>query len=300
MQPGKLYLRIFLLAAIVFQITSCTEKESIEKEEWQPLFNGKDHSGWTIKIAGEKLNENYKNTFRVEDSMLRIMYDQYDKFDGKFGHIYSNMAFTHYKLRFQYRFIGRGLPDAPVWADRNSGIMLHSQSAQSMEISQEFPVSLEMQLLADTGRNDRTTGNICTPGTRIYLSNSLRPEHCINSNSKSYPVNVWVNAIIEVYGDSLIRHIIEKDTVLTYTKPTIGGGFITPEQSWASTNIMDSTIWINRANTPSTEGYIALQAESSAVDFRRLEILSLAGCMDPKAKNYKSYYTKADNNKCQY
>jgi hypothetical protein len=55
-----------------------------------------------------------------------------------------------------------------------------------------------------------------------------------------------------------------------------------------------------KANTPLSEGYIALQAESQPVDFRRIEILNLVGCMDNKAKNYKSYYIKADNSKCQY
>jgi hypothetical protein len=228
------------------------------------------------------------------------MYDQYDRFDWKFGHIYTTQSYSHYILRFQYRFIGRALPDAPVWADRNSGVMLHSQSAESMGANQEFPVSLEMQLLADTGNNDRTTGNICTPGTQIVLSGVPRTEHCINAVSKYYPENTWVNATIEVYGDSLIRHIIETDTVLTYTKPTIGGGFISPEQSWLSAHITDSLLWINKANTSLSAGHIALQAEGSPVDFRRLEILNLVGCKDPKAKNYKSYYTKADDRQCQY
>ena len=45
---------------------------------------------------------------------------------------------------------------------------------------------------------------------------------------------------------------------------------------------------------------IALQAESQPVDFRRIELLNLVGCTDPKAKNYKDYYIKSDNLQCKY
>jgi len=101
---------------------------------------------------------------------------------------------------------------------------------------------------------------------------------------------------VEVNGDSLVRHIIEGDTILTYTKPIIGGG----AYSWTSAHITDSLAWINKANTPLTEGYIALQAESQPVAFRRIELLNLVGCKDPKAKNYKPYYVKNDESKCIY
>jgi hypothetical protein len=286
--------------AIVLLFISCKQSENTGTEEWTPLFNGKDLSGWDIKVAGQPLNDNYKNTFIVQDSMLRIVYDQYEKFDGKFAHLYTQTPYSYYKLKFEYRFTGKHLPDAAVWADRNSGVMIHSQSAKSMELKQDFPVSLEMQLLADTGKNDRPTGNICTPGTQVHISDSLIPDHCINSNSKFYNLDVWVKGIVEVYGDSLVRHIIEGDTVLTYTKPIIGGGFVGSAYSWNAAHITDSMVWINKNNTPLTEGYIALQAESQPVDFRKIELLNLVGCMDPKAKNYKPYYVKNNESMCKY
>jgi len=299
---GKMLLeKIFMMSAIVLVLGSCNQAaENTASEEWIPLFNGKDLSGWDIKIAGQSLNDNYKNTFRVQDSMLRVVYDDYEKFDGRFGHIYTQSPYSFYKLRFQYRFMGKHLADAPVWGDRNSGVMVHSQSAKSLELKQDFPVSLEMQLLADTGKNDRPTGNICTPGTQVHISDSLSLDHCVNSSSKFYKVGDWVSGIVEVYGDSLVRHIIEGDTVLTYTKPIIGGGFVGGGFGWSFGHITDSLVWINKANTPLTEGYIALQAESQPVDFRKIEILNLVGCMDPKAKNYKPYFVKNDPGKCRY
>jgi hypothetical protein len=47
-------------------------------------------------------------------------------------------------------------------------------------------------------------------------------------------------------------------------------------------------------------GSISLQAESHPVEFRKVELLNLAGCMDPQAVNYKPWYIKAENHLCQY
>ena len=264
------------------------------------MFNGKDLTGWDIKIKDHPINENYENTFRIEDSMIRVSYSDYKKFDNQFGHLYSQAPYSYYKLKVQYRFVGDHVADAPSWSDRNSGVMLHSQSAKSIELHQDFPVSLEFQFLCGNGKDTVPTGNVCTPGTFITYEGKPYLEHIMNSNSKTYLKNEWISAEADVYGDSLIRHIINGDTVLTYTKPMIGEGFVGSEHSWTSANIMDSTVWINKANTPLKEGYIALQAESQPVDFRRIELLSLVGCMDSKAKNYKDYYIKPDNSQCKY
>ena len=289
-----------ILFFVLVAVCSCTENIDNNKEEWQPLFNGKDLSGWEIKIKDYPLNDNYKNTFRVEDSMIKVSYSDYEKFDNHFGHIYTQTPYSYYKLKLQYRFTGNHLADAPDWADRNSGIMLHSQSAKSMELHQSFPVSLEFQFLCGNGKDTVTTGNVCTPGTVINFNGKRYIEHIQKSNSKTFLKNEWVSGIAEVYGDSLIRHIINGDTVLTYTKLMIGEGFVSPEYNWATGNITDSLLWINKVNTPLSEGHIALQAESQPVDFRRIEILNLVGCMDTKAKNFKNYYIKANNSKCIY
>jgi hypothetical protein len=296
--PNKLFYTCCLFLSVL--VIKCTKKNERNKEEWLPVFNGKDLAGWDIKIAGQPLNDNYKNTFRVEDSMLRISYDQYEKFDNKFGHLYYKTPLSYYKLRFQYRFIGNHLADAPEWGDKNSGVMIHSQSAQSLDINQPFPVSLEMQLLGGKDSGTITTGNICTPGTQVHIHNSLITDHCTNSTSKTYNGQQWVSGIVEVFGDSLVRHIINGDTVLTYEKPVIGGGFVSESYNWTDAQITDSLFWINKAGSPLKEGYIALQAESQPLDFRRIELLNLVGCTDRKAKNYKDYYIKSDNNQCKY
>ena len=296
-------LTIFYLLLIALVCQSCNNnygKKEISKEEWESLFNGKDLNGWDIKIKDHPLNENYKNTFRIEDSMIRVVYNDYKKFDNQFGHLYTTKPYSYYKLKLQYRFVGEHLVDAPEWADRNSGVMLHSQSAQSVNLNQNFPVSLEFQFLCGNGKDTVPTGSVCTPGTFITYKGKPFLDHIKNSNSKTYLKNEWINAEAEVYGDSLIRHIINGDTVLTYTNPMIGEGFVSKTNNWTWAGITDSLIWINKANSPLKEGHIALQAESQPVDFRRIEILDLVGCTDPKAKNYKTYYIRSDNSQCKY
>lgn len=281
-------------------IAQASAQTNADRQEWIKLFNGKDLSGWDIKIAGQPLNDNYKNTFRVENGILRIAYDKYQNFDGKYGHLYYNKPFSYYIVRFTYRFVGNQTPGGAAWNVRNSGVMIHSQSAKSLSIGQDFPVSLEIQLLGGLGKGPRHTANLCTPGTQVYMNGKLNPAHCIDSDSKTYDGDRWVTAEAIVFGDSVIHHVVEGDTVMTYQRPEIGGGFVSPDYDWKDAHIDNGQYWISRANTPLKEGYIALQAESHPIDFRSVEVLNLQGCTDPKALNYKSYYVKSDNTQCRY
>lgn len=287
------------LLGLAVAAISCSKPDP-GHQEWVSLFNGKDLEGWDVKIAGYALNDNFGNTFRVEDSLLRVDYSGYEKFEGKFGHIYYQHPYSYYRIRVQYRFHGNQLQGGPAWAYFNSGVMLHSQSAQSVNLHQTFPVSLEMQLLSSDSVLQRHTGNLCTPGTQVRLGGELKTDHCIDSHSEFYQPDRWITAEAVVLGDSVVHHIIEGDTVLTYQKPIVGGGFVSPGNSWTVNGFTDSLYWMNRSGSPLTEGYIALQAESHPVDFRKIEVLNLRGCTDPKAKNYKSYYLKSENATCIY
>ncbi len=289
-----------LITVCVLLAGLSAQAQNPDKEEWESLFNGKDLSGWDIKIAGHDLNDNYKNTFRVEDGIIRLSYDEYEQFDGKFGHMYYNKPYSYYKLKFQYRFVGNQIKGGAAWNVRNSGIMLHSQSAASNSKGQDFPVSLELQLLGGLGTGERHTGNLCTPGTEVFIDGKLNTNHCIDSKSKTYDGDQWVSAEALVFGDSLIHHIIENEIVLTYTKPRIGGGFVSPQYNWEQAHIENGEEWEKKKGRPLREGYIALQAESHPIDFRNIEVLNLRGCMDPDAFNYKSYFVKSDPSMCKY
>ncbi|NRB62207.1 MAG: DUF1080 domain-containing protein [Saprospiraceae bacterium] len=290
---------------VVLITSSCnTKMDNSSEEEWIRLFNGKDLTGWDIKIAGFELNDNYNETFVVEDSMIRIQYVNYKTFNDAFGHMYYKTPFSHYKLRFDYRFIGEQLDGGASWNIRNSGIMLHAQSATSNEFDQGFPVSIELQLLGGLGTGERPTANVCTPGTAVVMADTINYNHCISSESKTYDGDQWVHVDATVIGGEDITFIVEGDTVLNFQSPQIGGGYISLKRAgrdWDNFGIIrDKENWINKAGTVLTEGFIALQAESHPIDFKNIELLNLCGCMDSKALNYKDYFVQNDPNSCLY
>lgn len=259
--------KIVCLLSVCFVVLSATIASAAEPEatpgEWVSLFNGKDMTGWTPKIRYSELGENYGNTFRVEDGLLKVRYDQYDSFGERFGHLFYEKEYSHYRFRVEYRFVGDQCKDGPGWAIRNSGVMVHGQKPESMTKDQDFPVSIEVQLLAGNGKSPRTTSNLCTPGTNVVMDGQLKKQHCISSSSKTYHLDKWVTAEIEVRGNKVIRHILDGDVVLEYTEPQLD-----ERDASAKKLIKDGKLALSG-------GTISLQSESHPCDFRKVEIMVL-------------------------
>jgi hypothetical protein len=241
------------------------EQGSATEAKWITLFNGKDLTGWTPKFAGSDLGVNYKDTFRVQDGLLTVSYENYDKFNNEFGHLFYKDSFSHYRIRAEYRFIGEQVPNGPGWALRNNGLMLHCQKPATMAKGQSFPVSIEVQLLGGSGTGQRSTGNLCTPGTHVVMNDKLLTQHCLNSKSKTYHGDQWVTAEIEVHGNRLIRHIINGEVVMEYSEPQLDEGDADAQKLLKA-----------GADRMLSEGYISIQAESHPTQFRKIELLPLA------------------------
>lgn len=255
------------------------------------MFNGRDLDDWTVKIHHYDVGDNYGDTFRVEDGLIKVRYDRYEGlFNDRFGHLYFNTPYSYYHLTLEYRFVGDLYPGAPDYTLKNSGVMFHSQDPKTMPKEQDWPISVEMQFLAgiEPGKS-RPTGNMCSPGTDVEYQGRVDPRHCIDSSSKTYYGDQWVRAEAIVLGDSLITHIINGETVLQYSHPKIGGGVA---------NRFDPAQKVD--GTPLKSGFIALQSEGQPIDFRLVAVKNLKGCMDPKALNYKDYYVKSDPEACRY
>jgi len=284
----KSIMKLLIISLLIFVTTVAFGQKQADKQEWKQLFNGKNLDGWDVKIRGYGLNDNYGNTFRVEDGKMVVRYDQYDDFKQKYGHMFYKGDFSYYRVAVEYRFVGEQAPKGEGWAWRNSGIMVHGQPAATMGKDQDFPASIEVQLL---GGNDkkRTTCNLCTPGTNVVMDGKLITQHCINSTSQTYNGDQWVRAEVVVLGDSLIQHFANGEKVLEYNKPQWGGGNVSGH---------DPALLVNGKLLD--HGSISLQSESHPVEFRKVELLELKGCMDPKARNFKSYYVKEDNTTCVY
>ncbi len=261
------YLRIIIFSLSFLFLFNCQKKDkksdsktAENKEEWIQLFNGKDLNDWIVKINGQSLNSNLHNTFRVEDGVLKVSYDGYETFGDSYGHIFYKKPFSNYRLKLQYRFIGEQVKDGQEWAKKNSGVMIHSQSPESMGLNQGFPVSLEVQLLGGIQKGvERPTGNLCTPGTHVTMNNNLITEHCINSSSETFYDEEWIELEVRVLNDT-ISHYINGKEVISYTKPIFGGEYSVDE---------------SKEGKPVKEGYISLQSESHPIEFRNIELLKI-------------------------
>lgn len=225
--------------------------------QWEQLFNGKDLSGWSPKIRYHDYNENFGNTFRVQNGNIEVRYDQYSKFNETFGHLFYKKPYSYYLIAAEYRFVGEQVKGGPGWAYRNSGIMIHGQDPATMKKDQDFPNSIEVQLLGGAGNGERSTANLCTPGTQFVKDGKVIKTHCIESNSKTFNGEQWVRVEVLVLGDSLIVHYVNGDEVLRYERPQsdpVGGA---------------------EEGTLIKGGSISLQSESHPVDFRKVEIIDL-------------------------
>ena len=248
--------RIQIFAALLsFGISFAEEtaekrKSKADKGSWISLFNGKNLDGWTPKFSGSDLGVNYKDTFQVREGLLTIDYSKWEKFDGEFGHLYYKTPYSNYKIRGTYRFIGKQVNGGPGWANRNNGFMLHCQDPKTIKKNQDFPNSIEVQLLGGLGKGDRGTLNICTPGTHLHWNGKLTKAHVINTKGPTFHGDRWVTVEIEVRGDQF-KHIAEGKVVCKYDKTQLNDG------------------------SPLTSGYISIQAETAPIQFKSIELMVL-------------------------
>lgn len=235
-----------LILGLILSCTGCSQAE------WQQLFNGKDLDDWQIKIRTHELNENYANTFQVKDGMIQVRYDEYeDGFKEQYGHLFYKKPFSYYLIGVEYRFVGEQVEGGAGWAYRNSGVMIHGQDPATMKLDQDFPNSIEVQLLGGDGSGERSTANLCTPGTQYVRNGEVVKTHCVNSSSDTFDGDQWVRVEILVLGDSLIKHFVNGEQVLQYKNPQTDAGELI------------------------AKGSISLQSESHPVDFRKVEIVNL-------------------------
>lgn len=277
-----------LIAALLLFSAGCHAQSG--SEEWIELFNGNDLDDWTVKIRGYPTGENYANTFRVEDGLMTVAYDEYEgDYNERFGHIFYKEPFSHYRVLVEYRFVGEQAANAPGWAGRNSGVMVHSQDPYTMPDEQDFPISLEVQFLGGfSDGNPRPTANMCSPGTHIEYEGKFDETHCINSTSPTFDGDQWVTVEALVLGSDRIVHYANGEAVIEYENVTYGGGVVSGHRPEMKPD-----------GEPISSGYISLQSESHPIQFRRVAVLNLKGCMNPDADNYKSYYVEPDPDSCE-
>ncbi len=231
-------------------------------KKWVKLFNGKNLDGWKPRVVGFPLGENFGNTFRVENGILSIRYDQYgDNFNNRFGALYFNRKLSNYRLKVEYRFVGDTAPGAPSWGYRDSGVQYHGQDPASMPLTQPFPVCLEYNLHGGNGKDERPVGEICVPGTTVEINGKSNESFCTPPSIKrTFHGDQWVTLEIEV-RNNLVIHFVNGEEILRFENPKYD-----PKHEVAKTLIVgnDDTI---------KNGYISLQSNSHPIDFRSIEIM---------------------------
>ena len=232
------------------------------RDAWEPLFNGRDLSGWNPKIAGHPLGENFGDTFRVEDGILSVRYDAYgDNFDNRFGALFYHEKLRNYRLRVEYRFVGETAPGGPPWGFRDSGIQYHCQAPESMGLDQPFPVSLEYNLHGGNGTEERPVGAVCANGMFIEVDGARNASYCTPPTvSRTFHGDQWVTLEIDV-RDGIITHFVNGEEILRFTHPVYN-----PDHEIARTLIKGDDLSV-------TDGYISLQSNSHPIDFRKIELL---------------------------
>ena len=273
-------------ALVVFASLGLAEAQPRDPaaRDWIQLFNGRDLADWTIKFAKHDLGENLHNTFRVEDGLLKVRYDQWPSFNGEFGHIFYKEPFSYYLLAAEYRFVGEQVAGAPALGDPQQRPDAAQPHPRTMLKDQDFPISLEIQLLGGLGQGPRTTANLCTPGSHVVY-NGQAPHGALHqldvADLRRRPVGARRGA-----GP-------RRRARAPHRRRADGARVPRSRRSAAATSSpVDPAVKVD--GTPMTGGYISLQAETAPIDFRKVELLNLEGCTDPKAPNYKSYIVKSE------
>jgi hypothetical protein len=254
--------RITLLIILPLLLFSATGMNNPREKKWTSLFNGKNLEGWNMKIAGFPLGENFGNTFRVENGIISIRYDQYgDNFNSRFGALYYNKKLSNYRLKVEYRFVGETAPGAPTWGFRDSGVQFHGQDPASMDLKQQFPVCLEYNLHGGNGKEDRPTGEICTPGTTVEIKGKVNESFCTLPDVKrTFHGDQWVTLEIDSKDGKFI-HYVNGEEIMRFENPRYN-----PKHEYGKKFLTDSNPIIKA-------GYISIQSNSHPIDIRKVEIM---------------------------
>jgi len=268
------------LVCVATDIQAIADLTQVPESEWIQLFNGVDIDDWVPSVSGYETGQDPYNYFYVQDSILWVDYTEYPGGTGMMGTL-GNMSreFSYFLVRAVYQFWSEQAAGGPDWAKQNNGILFHSQSMESMGLNDNYPpICMETQLLGENNNqnNDGTTANLCTIGATVVIDGVRNNYWCRKATPRNIIGQEWVKVEVLVLADSIVKHIVEGDTVMTYT------GLIYKE-----------------GGGPMQKGYIAIQAESAPTMFKKIEILDLVGCMDENSPSYRDYFFKHDASLCE-
>ncbi|WP_205513079.1 3-keto-disaccharide hydrolase [Longitalea arenae] len=199
------------------------------------LFNGRDLSGWHTDVPEMDNNPAAKNPFIVRDGMLVSL--------GKpNGHLITDSVFQNYRLQVEYRFPGK---------PGNCGVLVHASTPRALY--KMFPKSIEAQLMHENAgdfwciQEDITVPDMEKrrgPKNEWGVSEGKQRRIINLTDNSEKPLGQWNTVIIECKGNTI--------------------------KIWVNNDLVNEGY-----NCTASKGQIALQAEGSEVEFRKLELTRL-------------------------
>ncbi len=196
------------------------------------LFNGTDISGWHVDVPEMDTNSSARNPFIIRNGLLVSL--------GKpNGHLVTDKEYSNYRLQVEYRFAG---------APGNCGVLVHASTPRALY--EMFPKSIECQMqhddagdfwciVEDIKVDDMESRRGPKEEWGITEGKGRRIKNLTDSSEK--PLGEWNTIIIECVGSAI--------------------------KVWENGDLVNSGY-----DCTANHGRIALQAEGSEVEFRKVEL----------------------------
>ena len=254
-------MRSLIAVAASLVLVSCASVSTGSEPRFHKIFDGKTLNGWEIKVTHHPLGANPHGMWTAKDGVMKINFDGFEQFKGEYAHVFYKKPLKNYILRLDYRFAGKQAPGGPGWATRNSGVMLFAQPPETMTLDQNYPISLENQLLGGLGKGPRTTLSVCMVEITVKVDGKPLTAHCnpnAGATSQTFDGDQWVKLRVEVVN-GVVKSYVNDQLGNTFTEPTVDK----PHP------------WLKSQDATAQPSYFALQGESDQVEFRNIELAEL-------------------------
>lgn len=208
------------------------------------LFNGRDLTGWHADVPEMDTNPAAKTPFIIRNGLLVSL-------GTPGGHLITNSVYKNYRLKVEYRFAG---------VPGNCGVLVHASAPRALYSM--FPKSVEVQMMnQDAGDFWCIEEDITVPDMErrrgpkaLWGINGDKKRRILNlTDGSEKPVGEWNTMTVECLGNSI--------------------------KVWVNNDFVNYGF-----NCTAHEGNIALQAEGSEVEFRKVELTPISKLSGIKPK----------------
>ncbi|RAW02392.1 3-keto-disaccharide hydrolase [Pseudochryseolinea flava] len=216
-------------------ILSCFSAIPVQKNKSFSLFNGKDLSGWHADVPALDDDPHGKKPFVVRDGMLVSL-------GTPGGHLITDKSYSNYTLEVEYRFTN---------VPGNCGVLVHASTPRYLYAM--FPKSMEIQMMHENA------GDFWCIGEDITVT---------DMESRRGPKENWGTV------DGKSRRIINLTD--NAESPLGEWNSMVIECRASSIKVWVNDILVNEGTAcTTTQGQIALQAEGSEVEFKKIMLTPL-------------------------